>query len=48
MKLLVVDDHPVVRDGLATLLRQIGPDTAILEAGDAAEALSLVAQHGEI
>jgi two-component system nitrate/nitrite response regulator NarL len=48
MKLLVVDDHPVLREGLATLLRQIGPDTAVLEAADAAEALMLVAKHADL
>ena len=34
MKLLIVDDHPVVREGLAALLRQAGPDTAVLLAED--------------
>ena len=48
MKLLVVDDHPVLREGLATLLRQIGPDAAVLEAADAAEALKLVAEHADL
>src|SRR5277367_3677783 len=48
MKLLVVDDHPVLREGLATLLRQIGPDTDVFEAGDAAEALTLVAKHADL
>jgi DNA-binding NarL/FixJ family response regulator len=48
MKVLVVDDHPVVRDGLATLLRQMGPDTAVIEAGDASEAFALVAKHVDL
>ena len=48
MKLLVVDDHPVLRDGLAALLRQMGPETVVLQAGDAAQALALVAQHADL
>jgi DNA-binding NarL/FixJ family response regulator len=48
MKLLVVDDHPVLREGLATLLGQIEPDTTVLEAGDAEEALALVAHHADL
>jgi two-component system, NarL family, nitrate/nitrite response regulator NarL len=48
MKLLVVDDHPVLRDGLAALLRQMGPETVVLQAGDAAQALTLVAQHADL
>ena len=34
MKLLVVDDHPVFRDGLAALLRQANPNTQVLQACD--------------
>jgi two-component system nitrate/nitrite response regulator NarL len=34
MKLLVVDDHPLFRDGLAALLRQANPDTLVLQASD--------------
>lgn len=34
MKLLVVDDHPLFRDGLAALLRQANPDTQVLQACD--------------
>ena len=46
--MLVVDDHPVLRDGLAALLRQMGPETVVLQAGDAAQALALVAQHADL
>jgi len=45
MKLMIVDDHTVVREGLAALLRQIGPDTEILLARDADEALGQLAGH---
>ena len=45
MKLLIIDDHPVVREGLAALLRQDGSDIIILEAHDAAEGLALADQH---
>jgi two-component system, NarL family, nitrate/nitrite response regulator NarL len=48
MKVLIVDDHPVLREGLAALLRQSGPDTSVLQAGDAAEALAFVAQHADL
>ena len=45
MKLLIVDDHPVLREGLAALLRQTGPDTSIVLAESASAALILVDQH---
>jgi two-component system nitrate/nitrite response regulator NarL len=48
MKLLVVDDHPIVRDGLAALLGQMGPDTVVLQVGDAGGALALVAAHADL
>jgi len=35
MKLLIIDDHPVLRDGLAALLTQAGPATEVLRAKDA-------------
>jgi DNA-binding NarL/FixJ family response regulator len=34
MKLLVADDHPLVRDALARTLRRIEPDADVHEAGD--------------
>jgi two-component system, NarL family, nitrate/nitrite response regulator NarL len=42
MRLLIVDDHPVLREGLAALLRQVGPETVVLQACDAAEGLRLI------
>ena len=41
MKLLIVDDHPVLRDGLAALLQQASPDTTVLQARNASEGLAL-------
>ncbi len=38
-RILLVDDHPVVRDGLAQLINRSGDLTVCREAGDAAEAL---------
>lgn len=48
MKLLVVDDHPVLREGLAALLRQGRPDAEVLQARDAHEGLGLVDLHEDI
>jgi two-component system nitrate/nitrite response regulator NarL len=48
MKLLIVDDHPVLRDGLASLLPQLGPDTTVLQARDAREGLALVEEHTDL
>jgi len=48
MKFLVVDDHPVLREGLAALIRQVGVDTCVLQARDAAEALDLLDRTEDI
>lgn len=42
-RVLLVDDHPLVRDGLRAALRRILPDGRFEEAGSAAEALERVA-----
>lgn len=42
MRVLIVDDHPLVRRGLCSLLRDLDPDAEIIEAGDAKEALDLL------
>ena len=41
VKLLIVDDHPLFRDGLAALLRQASADTQVVQASSIEEALQL-------
>jgi two-component system nitrate/nitrite response regulator NarL len=48
MKLLIVDDHAVLREGLAALLQQIGPDTTVVQARDAREAIALLGDHPDL
>jgi two-component system nitrate/nitrite response regulator NarL len=45
MKLLIVDDHAILREGLAAMLRQAGPDTEVLQASDGAEGVRLAQAH---
>jgi two-component system, NarL family, nitrate/nitrite response regulator NarL len=42
VKLLIVDDHPLFRDGLAALLCQASSDTIVVQAASTEEALLLV------
>ena len=42
LKILVVDDHPLVREALGTLLRQLEPGVEVLEATSLAAAVSCV------
>ena len=43
MKLLIVDDHPVLRQGLTTLVKQAWPNVDVAEATDLPTALAAVA-----
>jgi two-component system, NarL family, nitrate/nitrite response regulator NarL len=46
MNILLIDDHPLLRGGMRFLLRSFDPDLKMDEAGNATEALELVAaQH---
>jgi DNA-binding NarL/FixJ family response regulator len=45
MKVLIADDHPLVRDALARTLRRVLPQCDLLEAGDRAEAEALLRLH---
>jgi two-component system nitrate/nitrite response regulator NarL len=48
MKLLVVDDHPLVRAGVASALQSLAGADPVLQAGDGVEALALLAQHPDV
>ena len=48
MKVLIVDDHSLLRDGVAALLRQTGPDTCVLACGDGASALDVAARETDL
>lgn len=48
MKLLIVDDHPMVREGLAATLRQFAADVQVLQAADGTQALALTAAHADL
>jgi two-component system nitrate/nitrite response regulator NarL len=45
--LLLVDDHPLFRDGLVAALRFQAPSMCVQAVGSPAEALELLADHGE-
>lgn len=48
MKLLVVDDHPLFRDGLAALLRQANPDTQVFQASDSEAGIEMAQATGDL
>ncbi len=48
MKVLVADDHPLVREGIENILRRINPDLCLLEANGFVAALSIVKQHHDL
>src|SRR5580658_9072253 len=48
LKLLIVDDQAMVRQGIAALLTQTGAASLVLEAADADEGLRLAAEHADL
>jgi two-component system nitrate/nitrite response regulator NarL len=48
MKLLIVDDHAILREGLAALLQQFEQGALVLQASDATEGLCLVEAHPDL
>jgi DNA-binding NarL/FixJ family response regulator len=47
MKILVVDDHVLIREALRGVLKDLRPDAAVLEAADHRRATELVAEHAD-
>jgi two-component system response regulator NreC len=45
IRLLVVDDHTIVRQGLVSMLEQTGECKVLAQAADGAEALELTHKH---
>ena len=48
MKFLIVDDHPVLREGLSALLTQTFAASTVVTACDAVEAFSALDAHGDL
>lgn len=48
LKLLVVEDHALVREGLVRLLTQVEDDTEVLDADDFEQALTVLDDAGEV
>src|SRR5262245_45207667 len=48
MKILVVDDHSLIREALRGTLKDLEDDVAILEAGDSRQTLALAEQHSDL
>lgn len=48
MKILVVDDHPLIREALRSVFHDLKADAAVLEAADTRQAMQLVADHDDL
>lgn len=48
LKILVIDEQPIVRDALAWLVMQVDAEVVCVEAGDATEGAALLAAHPDV
>jgi two-component system, NarL family, nitrate/nitrite response regulator NarL len=48
MKLLIIDDHSIMRAGFAVLLAQPGSEIEVVQAGDAADGIAAVEVHADL
>jgi DNA-binding NarL/FixJ family response regulator len=48
MKILVVDDHILIREALRGVLKQLRSDAVVLEGSDGGQAMQIIAEHDDI
>src|SRR5205809_6537221 len=48
MKILVVDDHALIREALGSVLKELKRDAEVLEASNCSQAMQLVGQHADL
>ena len=48
MKILVIDDHVLIREALRGVLKQLKGDASVLEASDCRRAMRLVEEHPDL
>jgi DNA-binding NarL/FixJ family response regulator len=48
MKILVVDDHVLIREALRGVLKELKGDATVFEASDSRQAMALVAEHADL
>ncbi|HUI60663.1 MAG TPA: response regulator transcription factor [Steroidobacteraceae bacterium] len=48
LKILVIDDHPLVQEGVATALQSLADSVSVLAARDAEEGLRIAARHPDL
>jgi len=48
MKILLVDDHALIRDALRSVLQELAPDATVLEASDCRQAMRLIGEHPDL
>lgn len=48
MKILVIDDHVLIREALQRVLKKLRPDATILEASNGGQARRLVEEHSDL
>jgi DNA-binding NarL/FixJ family response regulator len=48
MKILLIDDHALIRDALRSVLRELVGDAIVFEASDCRQAMRLIEQHPDL